>query len=571
MKLLLLKTLLQRRARDDGYVLPMVIAIGLVMMLLGVVNMTSAKEENFNAIIQNSRSDALGIAEVGVAKYREMLDRNRILTVYNRDQWTSNNVNGINVAGQTCTVISDAADGWANHDYDGQNLTLPFNTVFGPEGEDYWRAITLNETLVNQDLNQNGNATDTNVNIGWYKIVDYEYDIDGNVGDADGDGVLDDVDDNGVFSVLSDADTSDDDPADPDFGSLTVANRDENDNDDDGFSDARGILTVKGRTPDGSEAQIQVEIPLRINQQDMNNLAPALWIGNGNTGNLGGLVVGDSDGDNITDDLVNNLTGVAGADGIPDVNIVVSSPNDGTNNGCNDMTSINNNTIVTDPRDLPPIDAITQAINDAQAATGDRRNDFAALEAAGNLNFLGALSHENYNPDVLPADFDPNVDCAVARDCRYYYMLPAIIGNRDYQTDGVAKVTLYRDGNLAINAGAADLTLGSDVSSNFLEIYSTGNIDINTNGQDVTINALIHTPGTLTISGGGTVTINGSVFAENFINNLGTLGAAKINPDTTDSSSTVSDKSYEFYTTTANRIPRPLTGSPTNWKTEEVN
>ena len=553
MKLLLLKTLLQRRARDDGYVLPMVIAIGLVMMLLGIVNMTSAKEENFNAIIQNSRFDALGIAEVGVAKYREMLDRNRILTVYNRDQWTSNNVNGVNVAGQTCNVITDTADGWANNDYDGQSSTLPFNTSSGPEGEDYWRAITLNETLINQDLNQNGNATDTNVNIGWYKIVDYEYDIDGNVGDADGDGVLDDTNDNGVFSVLSDANTSDDDPADPNFGSLTVANRDENDNDDDGFSDARGILTVKGRTPDGSEAQIQVEIPLRINQQDMNNLAPALWLGNGNTGNLGGLVVGDSDGDNITDDLVNNLTGAAGADGIPDVNIVASSPNDGTNNGCNDIASVNNNTIVTDPRGLPPIDAITQTVNAA---------DTAALASGENINFdpaakyLGELDDFNY--------------CAAPEDCRYYYKNVTAITGKDYETDGVAKVTLYNDGDIAITA-TADMTIESNVSSNFLEIYSTQNIDINTGGHNVTINALIHTPGILTINGGGTLTINGSVWAGTFVNGITTLGAVKINPDNTDSSSTASDKSYEFYTTTSNRTPRPLTGSPTNWKTEEVN
>ena len=71
MKLLLLRVLLQRRAQDEGFTLPMVIALGLVMLLLGAVNITSANEENLNAIIKNSRSDALAIAEVGVARYRE--------------------------------------------------------------------------------------------------------------------------------------------------------------------------------------------------------------------------------------------------------------------------------------------------------------------------------------------------------------------------------------------------------------------------------------------------------------------------------------------------------------------
>ncbi len=561
MKLLLLKTLLQRRARDDGYVLPMVIAIGLVMMLLGIVNMTSAKEENLNAIIQNSRSDALGIAEVGIAQYREMLNRNRVLTVYNHDQWTSvaptpNPLNIPDVLSQSCDVITNTPGGWA--------FTEPANSVFNAAN---WRPVTLDETILNRDLDDDGFADNNAVIIGGYQLVSYEYDIDGNVGDADNDDVIDDTDDNGVFSVVSDANTDDDAEPGPPPHSIT----DENDTDDDGISDAQGILTVKGRTIDGSEAQIQVEIPLRINQQDMNNLAPALWIGNGDTTNLGGLVVGDSDGDNITDDLVNNLTGVAGADGIPDVNIVASNPNDGTNGGCNDIASVNNNTIITDPRSLPPIDAITQTIADAQAATGDRTNNFAALEIAGDLAFLGVLNHDNYNPDADPATFDPNIDCAVARDCRYYYTLPAIIGNRDYRTDGVAKVTLYHDGDLAISALGGDISIGSDVSSNYLEIYSTGNIQINTGGNNVTIDALIHTPGTLTIAGGGTLTINGSVFAGDFNNTIGTLGAVKINPDNTNSSSTASDKSYEFYTTTANRTPRPLTGSPTNWKTEEVN
>ncbi len=92
MKLLLLRVLLQRRARDEGFTLPMVIALGLVMLLLGAVNITTANEENLTAISQNSRSDALAIAEVGVARYRELLDRNRLLAINDSDcQWEANN------------------------------------------------------------------------------------------------------------------------------------------------------------------------------------------------------------------------------------------------------------------------------------------------------------------------------------------------------------------------------------------------------------------------------------------------------------------------------------------------
>ncbi|MGL6340584.1 MAG: hypothetical protein ACRC80_15775, partial [Waterburya sp.] len=87
MKLLLFKVLLHRRARDEGFTLPMVIALGLVMLLLGVLNIATANDENITAIAQNSRSDALAIAEVGVARYRELLDRNRVLTVYDSSEW----------------------------------------------------------------------------------------------------------------------------------------------------------------------------------------------------------------------------------------------------------------------------------------------------------------------------------------------------------------------------------------------------------------------------------------------------------------------------------------------------
>ncbi len=211
MKLLLLKTLLQRRARDEGFTLPMVIALGLVMLLLGAVSITIANEENITAISQNSRSDALAIAEVGVARYRELLDRNRVLAVNDSSVWG------------TKTQICD-------------NLT---NFLPGVS-----RNISLLED--GQVLNNDGDSTDS-FNIGSYSLVSYDY---SNTDD--------------VFNLTDD-----------------TAN-----------SNAIGTLTVKGTAPDGSEAQIQVEIPIRINLDDITNLAPALWIGN-TTPTLGNLTIGN--------------------------------------------------------------------------------------------------------------------------------------------------------------------------------------------------------------------------------------------------------------------------------------
>jgi hypothetical protein len=142
--------------------------------------------------------------------------------------------------------------------------------------------------------------------------------------------------------------------------------------------------------------------------------------------------------------------------------------------------------------------------------------------------------------------------------------------------------------SLTINASGRNVKIGSTSpvanDSNTFEIYvndddndptnvSTNNITINATGGNVTINGFIHAPqSTLTITG-GTVTINGSVWVKNFANSSSSV---TISPDmitrvaTTDDSST-SGRGYRFYSTTASRTARPITGSPTNWKTEQVN
>ena len=527
MKLLLLKILLQRRAEDEGYVLPMVIAIGLVMVLLGAVNLTSAKEESFNAITQNSRSDALGIAEVGVARYREMLDRNRILTVYNRNRWTSNNVNGVDVAGQTCDVITDTANGWASNELPG--------TAFSAAN---WRAVTADESVVGRDLNDDGDATDNGVNIGWYKIVDYEYDIDGALGGTDNDAAIDATDDDGNFSLVRDIDPTHPAVLNPSVDITTgVVTNTDNDVDNDGNSDARGILTVKGRTPDGSEAQIEVEIPIRIN--DLNNFAPVLWIGNGAITTPGTL--------NFPNDATDNV-------------VMANVPSSLT--GCPTNPPIAGITnFINDPREIPPVIA-----NPSSVAATNKNNLGTVTTNGGRLR----LPRSNATPDNRTANGE-----------RFLYEINGLtITNNDFVTDGIAKVSLYVNNTFNITNTGGTLRVGnfnfasSNVSSHNLEIYvdsSVGQINIDTGGvgDEIQIEALIHAPNsTLSVTGSGDLTINGALWIAD-INNTST-GTVTIQGDRTDTTTGI-EPSYKFYTTSANRSPRPLTSSPTTWKTEEVN
>lgn len=396
MKLLLLKILLQRRARDEGFTLPMVIALGLVMLLLGAVNITTANEENLTAISQNSRSDALAIAEVGVARYRELLDRNRVLAINDLSQWGAiDQVCNINVDSLSSQTIADI-----------------------------------------QDLDNDGNTTEA---LGSYSLVSYDYS------------------NTGTFNMTNDA-----------------AN-----------SNATGTLTVRGKAAnDSGEAQIEVEIPIRINLEDMENLAPALWIGDNtvSAADLGNLTIGNG-------------------------NVVIRDPavrTGTTRNGCRNFSSLASTTprrpVISDSRNLPPIDRVISDVTAARTAysvtTGNPINTPVNLLSAGQVLF-GATNHKAYNPATA------STNCPNIKSCRYYYdnFATGTATDTDLLTDGVARTTVLLNQPLTITATGKNVKVGStsDIvnDSNAFEIYVNGNHDIIVNanaGRTVTINGFIHAP-----------------------------------------------------------------------------
>jgi hypothetical protein len=534
MKLLLLKILLQRRARDEGFTLPMVIALGLVMILLGAVSITIANEENITAISQNSRSDALAIAELGVARYRELLDRNRILAVNDSSQWTTET--------QVCNNNINESD-------NPQDDKVP---SLAPGASN---SIALLED--GQTLNNDGDTTDS-FTIGSYRLVSYDY-----------------TNANGEFNMTNDA-----------------AN-----------NDARGILTVRGTAPDGSEAQIEAEIPIRINLDrkisssertngDITNLAPALWIGN-TSPTLGNLTVGNGNVV-IKDSAV--ITGTT-RDGCR--NFSDTDTTDGSQNLASTVTfpvATPQGTVISDSRNLPPLNKIEQDLTNARNVVngGDLTNNLPT--ASGGTVTFGSTTDKAYNPAIEPDKFntpdpvtgDPR-NCANIKLCRYYYDPPETIGltytDTHLVSDGIARTTLLLDQDFTLNATTKEIKIGSTSvlsnasdplsDSDAFEIYVKGNRNITINAtQNVTIYGFIHAPdSTLTITGTGTVNIKGSVWVNNFVNSTATVN---ISPDTitrlpTPDNDKTSGKGYEFYSTTASRTPRPITGSPTNWKTEQVN
>ena len=509
MKFLLLKTLLLRKRRDEGFTLPMVMAIGLVMVLLSAVNLVQSGEENLMAISQEGSSDALAAAELGVSRYRDFLNRNRVLAVNNLDQW-------VGLDNETCDAISQDGQGWANNDNDGASSEY---------NEAMWREIQVDETLVGADLNNDDDTTDSNAEIGRYKIVDYIYDNDGD----------NTIDNNGELDLLNDANNNDDTPP-------------------------IGILTVQGRDRIGSVAQLQVTIPLGVNTQDLEDLNPAIWI---------------RQNDN-TAPHINNFGSNVDVNG---ANVVLSRPSG--SGYCDDPSNLNSNNTISDSRELPPI--INQATIDT--LTSRSLNSNLDQNTGSGINFFD--STPGIKKIILGTTLDDSgTDPALHTDGYYYYSTGASGLTLDAEeaiiADGNSKVILHIGGNLVINTGTSgnkirivnsthrtehdpDATIDeindltpSDIAR-YLEIHVEGDVTIN-GGGELFLTGLLRVGGTLKITGSSSTHIIGAVWANEWNNNGN--GTVNVNIDNDD---------YKFYSITPNRTPEPVTYRPSEWERQEAN
>ena len=517
MKFLLLKTLLIRRGKDEGFTLPIVIAIGLMMILLSAVNLARSSEENLNTLSQQGLSNAIAMAETGVIRYRELLDRNRLLAVYNLSEWTENYVTE-----QICNQISITGGGWADS---------TSNT---------WRDIT-------EDID----GDNTSETIGSYKIVDYIYDNDNDTSTSNNE----------------DIDITDDD------------------NNDDG-SPPRGLLTIKGRSLDGSEAQLQVEIPIGSNagedtdgdgvpdEGDMDGLSPAIWIRNNNQ-NISSI------GDNLT---VNGGNIVLSVYSNGDEITPCTAP--AQDIAGNDLTAYTAaGTLRIDPRNLPePLDfgslnAVDSLIADAPKLINGNIdfNNIATAKPIFADNFPDALylggreineaTDDETAPRISNALFDKGDEQI------YYYKVNGdlVIDNNQklvVPSDSRVRVILEVTGNVEILDNAAiinqsdvdngTISLSTYSTSRYLEIHAGENVNISGSGN-VNIKAFIYAPnGTVNISESVDVNIFGSVWAQDW-NNTST-GAVVVTAD-----------DYKFYSISDNRTPRPITYRIEDWERQDVN
>ena len=501
MNLLLLKTLLSKKGKDEGFTLPIVMAIGLVMVLLSTVSVIQASEENINAISQSQSSDALAAAEIGVARYRNLLLNNRVLAISNLAQWGGED-------GQTTTPV--VTNSW--------NDPTNWRDIAGSPGN--WQ----------------------------YRILRYTYDRDGNLANIDG------------FSQLAD----DGNGTTP----FNAALNNHNDFDNNGESDAVGILVVQGR--DGNDdsasvAQLEVTMPIGINTQDIPGTNPALWIGDASptigTGiNVnGGNIVYQVVNSNTEPNDVNGQNTIAQARNVPelfDLNTVTNIRSfNGTTLGANTDTAVNfyratgapnpdGNEKIVLATAFDSIDANEDGVIDSTLSTTLAQNS-GADGTFGTLDDLYVYQFEN----LLGSD-------------------PALTvsSGQRIEADGDRRVILHVNGNLTIETSSATRetqlvnsqhnTKNSEIARYF-EIHVDGDVNITGDG-DAKIVGLLRANGAVTIASTvSNVEVVGAIWAGNFNSQNSTN--ISITPD-----------DLEFFSITDNRTAAPITYRPTGWETQEA-
>ncbi len=167
---LLFKIFILSRPKEEGFVLPVIISLGLIMTLLGTISIFQSSDEQLTASSQRETAKALVAAEIGVARYRGLIDSNKVIAVYD-----------------ACRDIND------DDDTDDANEWGGGTTCNNPSGEVNW----ANSNIPNINSSCLADAATTVANMtsrawrfidpdnpaeGQYRLIDYTYSSTDNLG-----------------------------------------------------------------------------------------------------------------------------------------------------------------------------------------------------------------------------------------------------------------------------------------------------------------------------------------------------------------------------------------------------
>ena len=532
MKPLLLKILLVNHPKDKGYVIPVVFALGLIMTLIGTISIFQSGDEEIISISQRDTSRALAAAEAGVARYREQINRYKIIAMYDACDDADQDGTGDNWGTTTCNdpTNEDNVTSWAS-------TTIPNLDTYCPaEGNTTADNDDDVEALASRGWQNIGNDSSQ----GQYRLIDYIYN---EPADADYVNERYDPQPTGTLIVEGRVNQQNTNPAN-ELGASVASIRVE-------LPVQPGIPNSDPNlNPDGSQ-KISVDAFL-------NAFNPALWIMNANDNDI-----------NLGDIRVNGNIVVTDADCDFSGNLPDTS----------DLFDSTNNSIIVDPRNLSLV------VDPASLAPPP-----PAIPPLANVN---EITLAELTTESLP--INGAIDTTVQGDIVYYYKLvdavnpdPAILGNatdlnlvagNTINIRSGRKVVLFVEGDISINAAGGNINVNPAAvnNSSHLEIYVTdASKSINFNGDsDINIKALLHAPGSpVTIAGDPNVTFTGAMWVENFTGTTLTE-TFDINVDTADAA--INEDQYLNYTHVYNdlvngnnRIADPIIAAPSQWDTQQI-
>ncbi len=129
---------------DSGFILPVAIGVGLVMILLGIIIINRSMQNRFTAIAQKQTSQSQAAAEAGIAQLQSLFNRYPPLATYSSTNW--NTLSDADLTPNTCTPP-------------------PITTTASDLVKDYANDATSNDWKL----------TSTNPDEGQFRLVSYTY------------------------------------------------------------------------------------------------------------------------------------------------------------------------------------------------------------------------------------------------------------------------------------------------------------------------------------------------------------------------------------------------------------
>ena len=510
---LLFKILSLRRSQEEGFVIPVVFALGLIMTLIGIISIFQSSDEEIISISQRDTSRALAAAESGVARYREYIDNYKTIAMYSAclDGWD----------GSTCKDNNKKS--WANAT--AGNIIPNLNTLCPAPG----KTVDDNDDDIQAIATRAWQNIGDDPSQGQYRLIDYTYN-----------------------------------PQTPAFNNITNSYT----------TQPTGTLVVEGRVNqqntdlaneiNASVASIRVDLPIQPGLPNtdispnvsvapfLNGFNPALWITGADENNgvtkIGNLRVNG----NIV--LTNDDCQLGGSAKLP------------TNVNIFDNT---NQSILIDPRS--PLIATETAIANINEITLNQlttqalplKGATATTIAGDTVYYYKLVTAVNPSPTILGFPGDLNLAGGNIIDIRRGRKVVLYVG-------GNINITPSIPGDININPDTVN-------NSSNLEIYVTDakNININGNGN-INIKALIHAPSStvnIEAASQSNVTFIGAMWVRYWDSSAG-ANSFDINIDNADVG--VAEDQYLNYTyvkdliTNNVRVADPIIAPPSKWETQQT-